>query len=185
MSGAKFKAIAVVILTLLGCQVVAAENPYSAEEILKIEKTCIDLGRFYAKVLDEGEPERVSEVFAEHANWEGAGGKIVGRQDIHTAFSNRPKGRVSLHLVSNERAEVISKNMTIVSSNFLLYRGNGGREMMPLPNNDPLNRAGVYDDECVLTDSGWLLQSRKVRMMFAGDATSPTDGASSDSAGSR
>jgi hypothetical protein len=154
-------------ILMLFSPVVFAENPYTLDETLAIERECINLGRNYARYLDNGEAEKISALFVEHGTYVSTTTKYVGRQDIATAFSRRPKNRQSFHMVANETAEVLSKNLAVVESYYVYYRYEGDVKGEYAPISLPYSM-GTYHDECIRSDNNeWLFQIRITKRRFS------------------
>ena len=158
------RSIALGLLVMLSGHI-QADNPYSPDESRAIREQCIELGTKYAHYLDTGRGDRVADLFAEQGTWQGGSAKLVGPENIKIAFAGRPKTRRTIHLVSNHQVEIISRNLAIVDSHFVLYRTEVGSGVVPI--DDQPVRVGRYHDECVRLESGWLLQSRRMEEEFA------------------
>jgi len=157
------RSIALGLLVMLSWHI-QAENPYTPAESRLIREQCIELGTKYAHYLDSGQGARVAAVFDEQGSWQGGSSKFVGRENIRIAFAGRPKTRRTIHLVSNHQVEILSRNLAVVESHFVLYRTEVGSGVVPL--DDQPVRVGRYHDECVRSESGWLLQSRRMEEVF-------------------
>ncbi len=133
-----------------------------------VKRECIELGRRYATLIDsdQRDPARIAELFDPHGTFEGVTAKYVGRDNIKLAFESRPDNRKTFHLVSNEIAEVYSRNMVVVESYYVYYRYDGETEGPYAPVGEPYSM-GTYYDECVRTEDGrWLWQLRKTERKF-------------------
>lgn len=164
------RSIALGLLVMLSWHI-QAENPYSPEESRTVREQCIELGTKYAHYFDSGQGERIADLFDEQGTWQGGSAIYAGREDIRTAFSRRPKTRRTIHLVSNHQVQIQSRNLATVVSNFVLYRTEVGSGVVPI--DDQPVRVGRYHDECVRSESGWLLQSRRMEEVFARPAELP------------
>ena len=144
---------------------VQAENPYTPDESRAVREQCIELGTKYAHYLDSGQGERVADLFDEPGIWQTRSVTYTGQEDIRIAFSKRPKTRRTIHLVTNHRVEIQSRNLATVVSHFVLYRTEVGSGVVPI--DDQPVRVGRYHDECVRSETGWLLQTRRMEEVFA------------------
>lgn len=144
---------------------VYAAGPASDQETKAIQDACISLGLQYAEYLDMNKPEKIARLFADNGTFEGTA-KYMGPEDIHLAFSNRPKDRTTLHLISNQTVEVVSKNLALSVSNFVVYKHDGKLKEYTAPITNQPFRVGRYHDECILTDNGWRFQTRKLETIF-------------------
>ncbi|MDH4108731.1 MAG: nuclear transport factor 2 family protein [Gammaproteobacteria bacterium] len=92
---------------------------------------------------------------------------IRGRAAIQSAFEARPAGRITRHVCANHIVTALSPSRASGSLYALLYTG------------DPSNRGplgiiaeerqlvGEFDDDYVLTDEGWRIESRRGRIIFS------------------
>ena len=163
--------LSILIVTLQFMQVADsfAASPYSEQETKAVRDACILLGLRYAEYLDMNEPEKIARLFADNGSFEGTG-KYIGPEDIQLAFAARPKDRITMHLVSNQKVEVVSKNLALSVSSFVVYKHDGKlkEEFAPIANQP--YRVGRYHDECILTDDGWRFQNRKLETIFLSDS---------------
>lgn len=157
-----------VSLTLILCSTIYSttafsESPYSLTETLAIKQECIELGRLYAQYVDSNNGDKVADLFDDHGTFEGSAGKYTGKESIALAFGRRPENRRSHHVVSNEIADVQSRNLTTVDSYYVFYRFEGELSEDVAPVALPY-AMGSYHDECVRTNAGkWLFQKRTLK----------------------
>ena len=155
-----------VSLTCLTSQAIA-KNPYPPEESEVIKSACIELGRKFAEFVNLGEFTKVAALFEENGEYIKSGGKLSGRESIELAFTRLDNKRNRAHILTNERAEILSKNLVVVTSYITHYQGADeppkGLEPVPRPHSIVKNY-----DECVRTEEGeWLWQTREVKEVFA------------------
>ena len=116
----------------------------------------------YADALDRLQPERLSEVFTTDAVWEAGGGRfrLVGLDEI-MAFMSRPDVHPGAHLMTNIYIEAVSEDPR--DGGPLVHLRSRG--VYPIGASDQSNPTGVfygqYDDDIVLTDSGWRIRHRR------------------------
>lgn len=158
--------LSVGLLLLLSTPLMAEgpKSPYSREELLIVKNACIELGNRYAHYLDSGQNEKIPELFDEHGSWQSRSGKYTGREDIKLAFSNRPKNRRSVHIITNHLVEVQSEYLAEVRSNFVTYQTDQATGLVSFK--DQPVRVGHYLDECVRDGDKWIFQSRKMQSVF-------------------
>jgi uncharacterized protein (TIGR02246 family) len=90
-----------------------------------------------------------------------AGEPLVGRAAIEAAYAQRPRERLTRHLVTNTRVEVQSATAASACSRVLLWAGS--TEDAEGPQGRPLRGpqlVGEFDDRFVLTGEGWRFASR-------------------------
>lgn len=89
------------------------------------------------------------------------GQPLIGRAAIEAAYAQRPRERITRHLVTNTRVEVQSATAAHARSRVLLWAGS--TEDADGPQGRPLRGpqlVGEFDDRFVLTDEGWRFASR-------------------------
>jgi len=89
------------------------------------------------------------------------GQPLVGRAAIEAAYAQRPRERITRHLVTNTLVEVESATSAAARSRVLLWAGS--TEDADGPQGRPLRGpqlVGEFDDRFVLTGEGWRFASR-------------------------
>ena len=160
--GRRWSALA--MLSLLASTPLLAAELFSHDEAQQAEVACIQLGNLYAHYLDTGQYELVPTLFAPQGTFHGQAGKYTGRESVALVFNRIDKNQRSIHVVTNPIVEIQSRNLIIVTSNFTTYKTDTATGVSPLQN-QPV-RVGIYTDECVRSDTGWLFQSRKMDIIF-------------------
>lgn len=157
--------LAAAMLTILASTPLSAAEAFSANEARQAEAACIELGDLYAHYLDTGQYALVSTLFAPQGTFHGQAGKYTGRDSVALVFNRIAKNQRTVHMVTNHRVEIQSRNLVIVTSNFATYLTKKATGVAALQG-QPF-RVGRYTDECVRGDDGWLLQSRVMDVIFA------------------
>ena len=89
------------------------------------------------------------------------GAPLAGRPAIEQAYSQRPRERLTRHLVTNLRVEVESATRARAHSLVLLWAGSSvdpeGPRGRPARDGQVV---GAFDDQFVRTDEGWQLERR-------------------------
>lgn len=138
---------------------------------LVIEQACSRLMNQFAVFNDSGRFVELSELFVPEARyarpilpdvW------IEGRAAIRASFESRPKERVGRHLIANILIEVKDSEHASGTCYALLYSGTSDKpaEKFGLQALPP-QLVGEYEDEFVLTPTGWKFASRKGRIIFS------------------
>jgi hypothetical protein len=138
---------------------------FTADEAQQAEVACIELGELYARYLDTGQYALVPTLFAPQGTFHGQAGKYTGRESVAMVFNRISKNQRTIHMVTNHRVEIQSRNLIIVTSNFATYNTDKATGVATLEA-QPV-RVGRYIDECVRGDNGWLFQSRIMDVIFA------------------
>lgn len=89
------------------------------------------------------------------------GQPLVGRAAIQAAYAQRPRERITRHLVTNTLVEVESATSAAARSRVLLWAGS--TEDADGPQGRPFRGPqliGEFDDRFVLTGEGWRFASR-------------------------
>jgi hypothetical protein len=157
--------LAAAMLTILASTPLSAAETFSANEARQAEAACIELGDLYANYLDTGQYALVPTLFAPQGTFHGQAGKYTGRESVALVFNRIAKKQRTVHMVTNHRVEIQSRNLVIVTSNFATYLTKKATGVAALQG-QPF-RVGRYTDECVRGDDGWLLQSRVMDVIFA------------------
>ncbi|MFT6519938.1 MAG: hypothetical protein ACJATP_003621 [Candidatus Azotimanducaceae bacterium] len=157
--------LAAAMLTLLASAPLSAAEAFTANEARQAEAACMELGDLYANYLDTGQYALVPTLFAPHGSFHGQAGKYTGRESVALVFNRISKNQRTVHMVTNHRVEIQSRNLVIVTSNFATYLTKKATGVAILQG-QPF-RVGRYIDECVRGDNGWLLQSRVMDVIFA------------------
>lgn len=96
-----------------------------------------------------------------------SGPPLAGRAAIEAAYAQRPRERLTRHLVTNTLVEVESPARAAARSRVLLWAGS--TEDAEGPQGRPLRGPqlmGEFDDRFVLTDEGWRFASRDARFVL-------------------
>tara|TARA_R110002049_G_scaffold54526_6_gene151729 strand:+ start:7157 stop:7588 length:432 start_codon:yes stop_codon:yes gene_type:complete len=128
-----------------------------------------DLMTEFAWRVDNGQADRVHELFTEKGRIKAPGLELDGREEIARVFGERAQssGRVSRHLWSNPRFELIDESsvrVTTVVQTFFFTLEAG--DQAPAANNnfivgDSIDVMRREDDGC------WRFESRQLQVCFA------------------
>lgn len=137
----------------------------ATEEILAARQ-CERLAIEFAHAVDHREIEKVVAVFAPEATFERRGEVLKGHAEIRAAQEKRAPGLVTRHLCSTIDIQVLDERHAKGVVYFLLYRYEGAAAMPgPVPLGQP-ETVGEYQDDYVLTGSGWKIARRVAKAAF-------------------
>lgn len=129
---------------------------------LLIQEACRELVLRAATCADGHEAAGLAALFASDGVLRRPGGQpLVGSAAIEAAYAQRPRDRLTRHLVTNTLVEVESATAASARSRVLLWAGS--TEDADGPQGRPLRGpqlVGEFDDRFVLTGEGWRFASR-------------------------
>jgi ketosteroid isomerase-like protein len=118
----------------------------------------------YVFRLDNGHAERVTELFAEDAVWEGPHGLLHGHAELDAVWTARAKWRTTTrHLISNIRLAWSAEDVLHGWITFTLFKADPDAQPLPVP----LLVAEHIDTYSQAPDGSWLFQTRRVSAVFA------------------
>jgi uncharacterized protein (TIGR02246 family) len=141
-------------------------------ERLLIQDACRELVLRAAECADGHDAAGLAALFAPDGVLRRPGGQaLVGRAAIEGAYAQRPRERLTRHLVTNTLVEVESPTRATARSRVLLWAG--FTEDADGPQGRPLRGpqlVGEFADRFVLIDEGWRFASRDASfVLHAGD----------------
>lgn len=134
----------------------------SPEERLDIQHACERLINEFGRLVDDGHPDRVGELFSEDGVLQRAGAVATGRDEIAASIAPVAAGTARMHLYCNVSVDVESKVTATAQYYYLAYK---------LPT-DPISEdiapsvIGRIVDRFKLTGEGWRI-SRRVQSRIA------------------
>ena len=137
------------------------------DEIAVAERACERLCLDYAHHADAGEYDAYAALFAEDGELVLAPPGLRGPAAIRAASgSARPEGRVSRHVCSNIRIEVVDAQNAVGTTTLLLFRSDAGEKgIARMPSLEP-QLVGTYHDRFRLTEFGWRFAHRHIELAF-------------------
>ncbi|MGK0222213.1 MAG: ketosteroid isomerase-like protein [Limisphaerales bacterium] len=134
---------------------------------IEIEATCSRLVTAYCHYVDHGEASRVADLFTEDGIWASAENTMRGRAAIREGFQARQdnKARMSRHVCNNFHLHTVTESTAKGTVYLTLYRHDGAQDRQTSPLPGPL-LVGEYQDQFVLTDEGWRISERTVKVDF-------------------
>jgi hypothetical protein len=138
----------------------------SDTETLSIERACTQLVMDFAYAIDRKEFAKLGDIFDEAGTYTRPIEPdilVKGRANILRLFDSRPPDRITMHLYSNIRIDVLSADKARGSSRVMLIAGSTNNEKHPQFGHkaDPKQLYGGYDDEFVKTAQGWRILNRR------------------------
>ena len=96
------------------------------------------------------------------------GDRIIGPAAILKAYTSRPGGRITRHVVSNIRVTVESLNRALSLSYALVYSApaDGPADGAFGVQAEPRHLVGEFEDEFVRTPEGWRFALRRARFVM-------------------
>ena len=139
-------------------------------ESLLIERTCSRLVLLAAEHADHHRPAEFAALFAPDAVLSRPNAEpLRGREAIRAAYAQRPANRITRHVVTNLRVDVLSAADARATSVVLLWAGSTDDE--PGPRGRPAHAGqvlGEFDDRFALTPEGWRIVSRQASFLLHG-----------------
>ncbi len=137
---------------------------------LLIERACSRLVLLAAEHADQQRPAEFAALFAPDAVLSRPNAEpLRGREAIHAAYAQRPASRITRHVVTNIRVELLSATDARATSTVLLWAGSTDDE--PGPNGRPARAGqvlGEFDDRFTLTPEGWRIAARQASFLLHG-----------------
>ena len=132
-----------------------------------IEAACQHLTSSYCHYIDRGEARRVVALFTEDAEWAAPEGVFKGHAALLDHFGAREdqRGRKSKHICTNFWLEDVSATEASGGVYLTLYRDDGDPERERARVDGPV-LVGEYQDEYSLTENGWRIAKRSVKVDF-------------------
>lgn len=96
-----------------------------------------------------------------------SGAPLAGRDAIRAAYAGRLRSRLTRHLVSNTRIDVLSPTQAHAASLVLLWAGS--LDEVEGPQGRPASGpalVGEFDDRCVLHEGQWRFSHRVARFVL-------------------
>lgn len=135
---------------------------------LLIERACSRLVLRAAEHADHQRPAELAALFAPDAVLNRPNAEpLRGREAIREAYAQRPANRITRHVVTNIRVEVLSAVDARATSVVLLWAGSS--DDAPGPRGRPACAGqvlGEFDDRFVLTPEGWRIASRTASFLL-------------------
>lgn len=134
------------------------------EERRAICGDCERLSAAFAHGVDDRDIEAVLETFTPDGVLERRGESLRGREAIRNALLQRPAALVTRHVCTTIHVRPVDREHATGVVYIVLFRheGAGG---VPAPLDRP-EMVGEYEDEYVLTDSGWKIARRVAKAVF-------------------
>jgi hypothetical protein len=138
----------------------------SDTEVLAIERQCTQLVLDFAYAIDRKQFARLGDIFDEAGTYTRPIEPdilVKGRDNILRLFDSRPPDRITMHLYSNIRIDVLSATQAKGSSRVVLIAGSTNNDKHPQFGHkaDSKQLYGGYDDEFVKTAQGWRILNRR------------------------
>jgi hypothetical protein len=135
-------------------------------EVMSIERACTQLVIDFCYALDRKQYAKLADLFDENSTYTRPIEPdivIRGRDNIRRLFDSRPADRITVHLLSNVRIEVLSAEKARGSSRVVLIHGSVNNEKHPQFGHkaDPTQLYGGFEDEFVKTARGWRILNRR------------------------
>jgi SnoaL-like domain len=141
-------------------------------ESLLIERACSRLVLLAADHADHHRAAEFAALFAADAVLTRPNAEpLHGREAIREAYAQRPAQRITRHIVTNTRVEVLSAVDARASSVVLLW--SGSMQDDPGPRGRPAQPGqvlGEFEDRFTLTLEGWRIASRQASFLLHGCA---------------
>ena len=139
-------------------------------QTLLIERACSRLVLLAAECADHHRAAEFAALFAPDAVLSRPNGEpLRGREAIRQAYAQRPADRITRHVVTNTRVDVLSDSEARATSVVLLWAGSINDEAGPRGRPaQPGQVLGEFDDRFALTPEGWRIVSRRASFLLHG-----------------
>ena len=129
--------------------------------MLVIRQACEDLVLAYCDLVDSGMASLLPDLFTDDAVFEVPPQAPWDRAEIERRFNKREgmSQRVSRHVLTNVRIEVVSEDEASGHCYYTLYRHDGDGSGQPVPLSAPA-AVGDYRDRFRRTPNGWRIAYR-------------------------
>lgn len=127
------------------------------------ERQCVRLCHDFVWLVDACQYDGFVALFAVDGAFERAGQISRGHEAIRQFLAARPAGRVTRHVCTNIRIDMITPDAAKGTCTALMFQAPAGQQT-PLPVSTPV--VVDYDDLYQLTDSGWKFKHRKIQVIF-------------------
>ena len=135
---------------------------------LLICRACEQLILEAAACADANDADALAVLFAEDATLARPGGvALQGRAAIQHAYAARPPERITRHLVTNVRVQVVSESEARATSYVQVWSGSLADE--PRQQGRPAGRpsVGEFSDQFRKFDCGWLITHREATFVLS------------------
>ncbi|UUX94517.1 nuclear transport factor 2 family protein [Aquabacterium sp. J223] len=134
---------------------------------LLAEDACRRLVLDAAAAVDGGRPEAFAALFCEDGVLQRPGGQpLVGRAAIAAAYASRAPDRMTCHIVTNSRVELLGDGEARVASSVLLWTGSRADAEGAQGRPATAQVLGEFDDRLRLTAEGWRFAHRSARFVL-------------------
>ena len=130
--------------------------------LLQAEKACRDLVVAAAQAVDQQDYAALVALFTADAVLVRPGGiTLHGRTQILNAYQSKDANRLTQHLICQHHIDVDPSGRAASRCKVLLFASDLQREMTAKGRSaDSTQQVGVIEDQLVLTNAGWRIQSR-------------------------
>ena len=133
-----------------------------------IEWECQRVLRQYYQYVDQREYEKATNLFTSDIEWQALGVRLNGREELLKGLvAGLAEGTIA-HVITNTVVDVIDETHAVSKSYNTDYYVPGARVEDgdgPLPFDGPHRLEDNYT-ELILTDEGWLISKRDVKVIF-------------------
>ncbi|MES2413439.1 MAG: nuclear transport factor 2 family protein [Pseudomonadota bacterium] len=135
------------------------------EEEIRCERECTRLSNDFAFAVDRGHFDDFIALFAPDGALERRGEVLRGPQALRGFLEAMPKNRTMRHICTNIRIDMTSPTSAKGTSSTLMMHvmADAGT---PLPMKAATPLCAEYEDEYVLTGSGWKFKYRNTIIVF-------------------
>lgn len=134
-----------------------------------IERACERVVLDAAAFADTNEAQKLADLFADHGTLVRPGGKpLRGRMAIHDAYASRSPDRITRHLISNVRVDVLSEITASSICYVQVWSGSMIDDAGPLgrPCSKPL-AVGEFIDRFQKFGEDWRITSREAKFILS------------------
>jgi ketosteroid isomerase-like protein len=131
---------------------------------------CVALSIAFANAVDHREYDRLLDLFTDDAVLQRWDRSFEGRKGIAEMMAARPLGVQTRHMCTNFEITRLDDQSATGLTYFLFFRGEGAADKISPMTGPAL--MGEYHDRFRLTDAGWRIAHRTIKLVF-GDAPPP------------
>ncbi len=135
------------------------------EDQLRCERECTRLCNDFAWAVDTFHYDAFVSLFTPDGVFDRAGQVSRGGVEIRKFLNARPADRVTRHVCTNIRIDLVSPEAAAGNCYTLVFQAQA-ETAASLPRPTPLPMVVEYHDDYSLTDEGWKIQHRKLKIVF-------------------
>jgi hypothetical protein len=137
----------------------------TTEELLRCERECTRLCHDFIYNIDRRNYDALIELFGPDPVLDRTGTVYKGRDGVRAFLAGRPGDMYVRHTSSNIRVDMVGPRAARGTSCATMFRATAEPDAaLPLPTS--MLVFAEYEDDYVLTEMGWKISQRKIKIIF-------------------